>query len=168
MADENLKDSIWQGVWDTERLSRYYYLLTEHLHHKDRKMQLLVVVFAALPTLAFLNQVPAWIIPIPLALIAALRTWTSHANYAGKAAMADLFGEQYRDLNDEWLLLMRWGGKPDAVTALRQRERNITRGRTVLGTNYNLTKKAECEAREVMAGYHYPREGGGDPGGAPP
>ena len=144
-----MRSQIWNGILDTERLSRYFQRLEDKLRWRYQLLTVLLAVSASGAMGSLLSEMPYAISAAVMFLAACLSIWLYHADYSGKATAAGLFSAQYKALAIEWEQL--WYGEPAQaeVHSMQVREARVSNGYHI-PVNDALNKQCTGEAYEVL------------------
>ena len=115
-VDFNVRQA-WMGILDTESLSRYYERLAGRFERRHF-WYTVIIAFSSTAAVATLignitivgvddNAVPA----VLGAIVAGAVIWSSHSEYAKKAAQAAIISHQCKGLSLEWKHL--WSNMPE-------------------------------------------------------
>ena len=129
-----MRDQVWMGILEANRLTRYYSGLADQMRWRQRLLSTVIAVAASGAAATVLAQLPEWISAIVLFGTAVAAIWSHLADYSGNAAKADSVCTQYQELETEWRGL--WFGEitMEQVQRLQLRDIRITTG---LGLNEN-------------------------------
>ena len=145
-----MRDQVWIGILEANRLTRYYSALADQLRWRQRLLSVVIAVAASGAAATVLAQWPAWLSAVVLFGTSFAAIWSHYADYSGKAAKADSVCSQYQELEIEWHGL--WFGEVtiDQVQKLKSRDIRITTGLN-LNENKRLNQKAWDETHEVIS-----------------
>ena len=145
-----MRDQVWIGILEANRLTRYYSALADQLRWRQRILSVVVAVAASGAAATVLAQWPAWLSATVLFGTSFAAIWSHYADYSGKAAKADSVCSQYQELEIEWHGLWFGEATMDQVQKLKLRDIRITTGLN-LNENKRLNKKAWEETYEVIS-----------------
>ena len=145
-----MRDQVWMGILEANRLTRYYSALADQMRWRQRLFSVTIAGAASGAAMTLLAQLPDWISAAVLFATALAAIWSHYADYSGKAAKADSVCGQYQELEIEWRGI--WFGETnrEQVEKLQLRDMRITTG-LGLNTNKRLNDKSWKEARDVIA-----------------
>ena len=87
-----MREQVWMGILESDRLGRYYSAIADKARKKHQLLSVGITLAASSALAVFLTQLPEFFATV----------WTLYADYSGKAVMADVAANQYRDLSTEW------------------------------------------------------------------
>ena len=144
-----IKEQVWRGIYETERVMRYYQKLSDRMQILHDLLTWLTVICAAMAIIPLVINLPTLISVGFFGAVAVSTLWSIHAKYASKATATRFFAERYGDLAIQWREL--WYGETDqsAISALWRQYDTIPNGYEI-GVNEGLNDKAQREAYKVI------------------
>lgn len=97
-----MREQVWMGILESDRLGRYYSAIADKARKKHQLLSVGITLAASSALAVFLTQLPEFFAGGFLVSVAFATVWTLYADYSGKAVMADVAANQYRDLSTEW------------------------------------------------------------------
>ena len=145
-----MTEQVWTGILESDRLSRYYAALADKSRKKHQWLSVGITLAASSALVTFLTQLPEFIAGGFLVGVAFATVWTLYADYSGKAVMADVIANQYRDLSTEWSKL--WYGGEETFEKIQELQLldNRIAEKYPLNEDEKLLKKAQEEAYGYM------------------
>ena len=145
-----MRDQVWIGILEANRLTRYYSALADQFRWRQRLLSVLIAAAASGAAAAVLAQLPEWLSAIILFGTSLAAIWSHYADYSGKAAKADSVCSQYQELEVEWRGLWFGEANMDQIQKLQLRDIRITTGIN-LNENKRLNQKSWKETRDVIS-----------------
>ena len=146
-----MREQVWLGILDTERLTRYYQRKSDHLRRINNWLSFAMAISSTAAMASLIAQVPELLASVLLLLAGGLALWLRQFDYSGKATAANLFCDQYVALAVEWRRL--WYGADaaeDDIYALQKRQSRITLGYGDLAVDRSLNLECEEEADKIV------------------
>ena len=146
----HLKRQVWRGIYETDRVKRYYGKLSDRMQRWHDCLTWTTVLCAAMAIIPLAIDLPTLISVGFFGAVAASTLWSIHAKYASKATAARIFAERYSDLAVQWRQL--WYGDtslPD-VANLWSQYNSITSGHEI-SEDEGLNAKAQQEADDDIS-----------------
>ena len=146
---DDIHQQIWVGITDTDRVIRYYDMLSDKLRLKHQVISALLAAIACGAAVPLLTRLPDYLAAVMFFIVAVATIWLLIADYSSKATAARLFCDQYRYLAAEWRQL--WYGKPTQaqIDALWEKYNRITGGYDIPVDN-KLNRRAMEEADAIL------------------
>ena len=144
-----MHQQIWVGITDTDRVIRYYDMLSDKLRLKHQVISALLAAIACGAAVPLLTRLPDYLAAVMFFIVAVATIWLLIADYSSKATAARLFCDQYRYLAAEWRQL--WYGEPTQaqIDALGGKYNRITGGYDIPVDN-KLNRRAMEEADAIL------------------
>ena len=146
-----MREQVWLGILDTERLARYYQRKSDRLRRRNAWLSFSLIISSTAAMASLVSQFPELLASVFLLLVVGLALWLRQWDYSGKATAANLFCDQYVALAVEWRRLWYGGdATEDDIYALQERQFRITLGYGDLAADRSLNLECEKEADEVV------------------
>ncbi len=146
----HLKEQVWIGLTDTDRLIRYYGILSGKLRRKHTFLTWVTILSAAMAIIPLAIELSVLISIAFFGMVVISTLWSIHADYSSKATAANLFSEQYGYLATAWRQLWYGNVTSNDVTRLRQTYDKIPTGYE-MAIDEGANEKAQKEAYKVIA-----------------
>ena len=119
---------IWNGILDTDRMIRYYGMLSDKLRFRHQVASVVLAAIACGAAVPLLTQLPNYLAAVMFFLVAVATIWLLKADYSSKSTAASIFAAQYGYLAIEWRGL--WFGQPSQqqIDALWEKYHRIAGG----------------------------------------
>ena len=111
-------NTIWLGMLDSERLSRYYRKLSDRMRRNHFILSAFILLSSTAAIASLMSEVYDWIAAIFLLVVAATVIWHHLGEYSKRAALANVVAIQCDGLASEWKHL--WLERDSSVDALAQ------------------------------------------------
>ena len=142
---------IWEGITDTEYLSRYFTYLADKMRWRHRLFTFFVLLSTSSAAGSVMAQLPEEISAGLFLLTAGLAIWSYLADYGSKATIANFASEQFAQLAVDWKDLWYGGDETqDRIRELSERFNGITKGYD-LSTDKKLHERAQNESDRILA-----------------
>ena len=142
---------IWEGITDTEYLSRYFTYLSDKMRWRHRLSTFFLLLSTSSAAASVMAQGPDWLSAVFFLVTAGLAIWSHLANYGSKASIASFISEQYADLAIEWKDLWYGGSETqDRIRELSKRFNDVTKGYD-LSVDKKLNERAQNESNKILA-----------------
>ncbi len=156
--NDPIRDQIWMGLLNADRVSRYYALLSRKHRRRYRLFSGLAALSATGAAASLIAQGPDWLSGIVALTTAANMVWLLLTDPSGKATAAGLFAEFYGELTHDWRDLWYGSATQEDIQQLRTRYSRITAGYE-LDEEDDLNERAQREAYEAIPAEFYSNEG---------
>lgn len=151
-----IREQVWIGITDADRLFRYYGLLRDKLRRRDNFFTVVTILFAVLAIVPLTasasieRYVPDWLAVLFIILAIIATWWSSHAKYSYRAAVADAACDQYQTLASNWRRLWWANGTQEQVDMLNYQATQITAGQK-LDEDQELNERAQRDSFKLLA-----------------
>ena len=123
-----MREQVWNGILDTDRLHRYYSALGDKFKKRNRIIQAFILVASSGAAASLLASLHSYVAAGLFLVVAGATVWASLSDYSGKAAMAESIASQYADLRIEWDRLWYADITADAIAILQYKYNKIPSG----------------------------------------
>lgn len=162
MVTDRTRAEVWQGLWDSQRMVRYYQALHGHYLRRNRVTMWALVVFGTGAFVALWERMPDIAQPLVGLAVAVTSLWVLFADYAAKAAVAQSIAAQCEELATEWATLFAQLddpgeelGEPRVRASLDDLKRRMTAatyrsGDANIPDNQRINERATAAATEAL------------------
>ncbi len=120
-------NTIWLGMLDSERLSRYYRKLSDRMRRNYFVLSAFILLSSTAAIASLISELYDWVAAIFLLVVAVAVIWHHLGEYSKRAALANVVAIQCDVLTSEWKhLWLERESRPDALAQASALERRMT------------------------------------------
>ena len=120
-------NTIWLGMLDSERLSRYYRKLSDRMKRNHFILSAFILLSSTAAIASLISELYGWVAAIFLLIVAVAVIWHHLGEYSKRAALASVVAIQCDSLASEWKhLWLERNTRPDALAQASALERRMT------------------------------------------